>query len=190
MSCIVEGCENNKIVAKSMCSKHYNRQHRYGNTSFVKQNKTPPETCVCEGCDRKPKAKSLCEAHYARFTRDGETFNRGPVRQVRTYLDNDICIMPRCNEKPFGIGMCRKHYQQQHKHKLDFSKILHLFEVGCKTCGSLKNLSIDHDYSICKDSFACDVCFRGILCGPCKRALGIVKDSTDILKNMILYIQK
>jgi hypothetical protein len=189
MPCIVEGCENTKTIAKSLCSKHYHRQHRYGNTSFSKQNKQPPKQCIAIGCDRKPKAKSLCEAHYARLKRKSPSFNQGQIRSNKRYSPDDICFIPRCNYAPHSLGMCKRHYGQQHKHKLDFGKIAPLFEAGCQTCGSLYNLSIDHDHSICKEPFACEKCFRGILCGPCNRALGIVQDNPNILKNMINYVQ-
>lgn len=190
MSCVVEGCKNTKTVAKSLCSKHYHRQHRYGNVSFVKQNKTPPKSCVVEECSRKPKAKSLCEAHYARFKRQGSNFDKSIIRENKYYSPGDICIIPRCFKKPHSLGMCKSHYSQQNKHQIKFESILHLFEAGCATCGGHKYLSIDHDHAICNDNFACDKCFRGILCGPCNRALGIVNDNSIILKNMITYIQK
>lgn len=190
MSCIVEGCENSKTIAKSLCSKHYHRQHRYGNTSFAKQNKTPPSTCIADGCNRKPKAKSLCEAHYARLKRTGDYLSQKEVRKNNYYKPGDSCLMPRCEKFPHSKGFCKKHYQQQHKHKLDFLKILHLFEAGCETCGSFLDLSVDHDHNVCKDNYACSKCFRGILCGPCNRAIGILRDDPEILKKMINYIEK
>lgn len=190
MSCIVDGCKNIKVVAKSLCSKHYHRQHRYGSTSFVKQDKSPPAFCIAQDCKRKPKAKSLCEAHYARFKRDGKAFSTLEIRKNTFYSSDDVCIIPRCKKSPFAKLMCRQHYQQQNKHQIDFSKILYLFEDGCGTCGTHDSLSIDHDHNICAESFACSKCFRGILCGPCNRALGMVKDSPKILKRMIEYIEK
>jgi hypothetical protein len=190
MSCIVESCENTKTIAKSLCSKHYHRQHRYGNTSFVKQNKQPPELCIVDSCNRKTKAKSLCEAHYARFKRDGSSFSHSTIRSVHNYSVSDTCIIPRCNKKPHARQMCRPHYSQWHKHDIDFLNILDMFEAGCQTCGSTDALSIDHDHNICSDNFACEKCFRGILCGPCNRALGIVKDDKSILNNMIKYLKR
>jgi hypothetical protein len=169
---------------------HYHRQHRYGNVSFVKQNKTAPKYCIVEQCGRRPKAKSLCEAHYARFKRQGQDFDKNIIRRNKYYSPGDLCIIPKCAKKPHALGMCKSHYSQQKKHQVKFEDILHLFEAGCETCGSTDALSIDHDHDICPESFACEKCFRGILCGPCNRALGIVKEDEAILKNMIKYLQK
>jgi len=99
-------------------------------------------------------------------------------------------MIPRCQEQPHSKKMCRSHYAQQNKHKINFEDILDLFSEGCQTCGSFDALTIDHDYKVCSESFACEKCFRGVICGPCNRVLGLVKDNSTILKNMINYIQK
>ena len=54
----------------------------------------------------------------------------------------------------------------------------------CEVCKSRssKSLHLDHDHSTMK--------FRGWLCQPCNHALGNAKDSPEILKALILYLEK
>jgi len=189
MECIVNDCKN-IVVAKSLCSKHYSRSYRYGSVDFVKQNKTGPKECYAIDCHRIAKAKGLCDAHYARFKRNGESFSNSSIRKIKYYTDSDVCIIPKCIQKPHALDLCRTHYSQQKAHKIDFSTILDLFDNGCMVCEKREDLQIDHDHKICNDKFACEKCFRGILCGACNRALGIMTDDVSKLKKMIQYIQK
>ena len=59
---------------------------------------------------------------------------------------------------------------------------------SCKICGihesseKHKRLHVDHNHSTGK--------YRGLLCGPCNRALGLLKDKTESLKNAIEYLNE
>ncbi len=59
---------------------------------------------------------------------------------------------------------------------------------GCAICGETtmpsgkKNLTVDHCHQTSK--------VRGLLCHNCNLGLGHFKDSTDIIKSAILYLQK
>jgi hypothetical protein len=50
----------------------------------------------------------------------------------------------------------------------------------CKICNKRKPLVIDHDHKTNK--------LRNLLCSKCNLALGLVKESTLVLKRMIKYI--
>lgn len=189
MECIVKDCKNTNIVAKSLCSKHYHRQHRYNNVYFVKQNKDQQHICILDNCNNKSLAKNLCQGHYARWKRDKENFDKSPLRKNTYYSNNDICIIPHCINKPHAKKMCKGHYSQQSKHDIDFSKIISYFENGCQICGATKNLCIDHDHAICSGKRVCEKCFRGVLCSSCNSALGLLKENKNTLENMIEYLE-
>jgi hypothetical protein len=50
-------------------------------------------------------------------------------------------------------------------------------------------LSVDHDHKCCPDRTSCGECVRGLLCNRCNRALGLLGDSIEVLKEMIAYLQ-
>jgi hypothetical protein len=190
MKCVVKDCKNTNIVAKSLCSKHYHRQHRYNDVNFVKQNKDQFEICQIDKCKNKTVSRNLCSGHYARWKKNKENFDKSPLRKVLQYSEEDVCVIPRCQGKPHAKNMCKQHYSHQNKHDINFFSILDMFEKGCETCGSFDNLSVDHDHSICSGKRVCEKCFRGILCMKCNVALGSVKDNKKTLKKMIQYLEK
>lgn len=191
MECIVQGCKINKIVAKSMCSKHYNRNLRYGDVNFVKQNKNQLPICEINNCNYKTVARNLCHGHYARWKKNKSyDFSKSLLREVIKYSDGDICIVSHCNNPAKTRRLCINHYRQLIKHDMDFNVIIPLLDKGCQVCGGIKQLSLDHNHDICSSKKVCEKCFRGILCMPCNTALGSLKDDRERLKNMIKYIDE
>jgi len=189
MDCIVEDCKN-KVFSKSMCQKHYTRSYRYGDAKFFKQNKNQQNVCKVSNCNIKPISKNLCSSHYARWKRQGNDFNQeAPIRKTIRYRKNQICKMPNCENKAKIKEFCKKHYQHQSKHKIDFFSIFDDFAAGCAACGSLKNLCLDHDHSICSEKSVCEKCYRGVLCRDCNFALGQIEESSDRLVRLAKYIE-
>ncbi len=61
---------------------------------------------------------------------------------------------------------------------------------GCAVCGIVETMHVDHDHACCdKKNAACGQCVRGLLCGPCNRALGIMGDSPARLRAAADYIE-
>ena len=64
---------------------------------------------------------------------------------------------------------------------------------GCDICHEIKpQLHVDHDHSCCPNrgggSRTCGKCVRGFLCGPCNRALGMMRDDPQRLTRAIDYL--
>ena len=62
----------------------------------------------------------------------------------------------------------------------------------CAACGlppTDKGLCVDHDHDCCPKGRSCGKCVRGLLCDPCNKALGNVKDSEDTLLGLIEYLK-
>lgn len=51
-------------------------------------------------------------------------------------------------------------------------------------------LYIDHDHACCPGSYSCGKCIRGLICTRCNVALGMVKDSIEILRSLITYLDQ
>jgi len=69
----------------------------------------------------------------------------------------------------------------------DYEKMLEKQNFCCAGCGTHQNeltnkLNVDHDH---KTGLV-----RGLLCGNCNRALGLVKDSLEILTKLHKYLEK
>jgi hypothetical protein len=73
--------------------------------------------------------------------------------------------------------------------ELDFETKLKSQNYVCAICGSSKtgakhkkNLSIDHSHKSGK--------IRGLLCDPCNRGLGLLKEDKNLLKKAIGYLEE
>jgi hypothetical protein len=69
-----------------------------------------------------------------------------------------------------------------------FEEMVAKFDGKCYTCNINKATNIDHDHSCCSGQRSCGKCIRGILCSQCNTALGLVKDSKEVLQNLIQYL--
>jgi hypothetical protein len=58
----------------------------------------------------------------------------------------------------------------------------------CRRPGKTKQLAIDHDHRCCNRAGSCGKCVRGLLCGPCNRFLGHLKDDPEAARRMWVYL--
>ena len=61
---------------------------------------------------------------------------------------------------------------------------------GCHICGATdRRYHIDHDHACCPgNKRSCGRCVRGVLCGQCNQALGMMRDRIDLLEKAIEYL--
>ena len=64
----------------------------------------------------------------------------------------------------------------------DYLEMLRGQNGACAVCGGGGKLHVDHCHETGR--------VRGLLCGSCNRALGLLKDDIDSLKKAIDYLQK
>lgn len=69
----------------------------------------------------------------------------------------------------------------------DYERMLEEQKHCCAGCGTHQlelntKLNVDHNHDTGE--------IRGLLCGNCNRALGLVKDNTNTLKSLINYLEK
>lgn len=61
---------------------------------------------------------------------------------------------------------------------------------GCAVCGGLnrgRHLEVDH--GCCVGDTSCGSCVRGLLCGPCNKAIGQLRDDPVVLRKAAEYLE-
>lgn len=92
------------------------------------------------------------------------------------------------NRKRTQLDHRRNNLKKHHGLSLEeWERIFELQSRGCAACESKvprskKGWATDHDHRTGQ--------VRGILCQPCNMALGLVKESIDILRGLIAYLNK
>jgi len=69
----------------------------------------------------------------------------------------------------------------------DYAEMLEAQEHGCAICGKTKaeegmRLSVDHDHDTGK--------VRGLLCGSCNRAIGLLRHDPELLRSATVYLDQ
>lgn len=156
--------------------------------------------CTVEDCNRKHRAKGLCAKHYNNSK--GYSRNRGPGR-----TDYGVCVVKDCEIKAGPTRACRKHWhtvnrplRNRTKKLAKYGLTIESFEIllasqgyACKICkstipGGQGNFHIDHNHKCCPGQYGCPRCIRGLLCARCNVALGMARDSIEVLQAMIEYL--
>ena len=60
----------------------------------------------------------------------------------------------------------------------------------CSICMKRAWTDIDHDHKCCESTYSCGKCVRGLLCGRCNRAAGLLDDDTSVVSRMLQYLTK
>lgn len=92
--CAVEGCENVKIVARNLCSKHYTRLRRA-------EGLVEGRVCSEPDCGRPEETSGLCTNHYA------------SLRNHEGVPGQKDCDFEDCPRKAVSFGKCYRHYIQE-----------------------------------------------------------------------------
>lgn len=194
--CSVEACPRG-VHAKGLCVSHY-----YAERQAIKPK------CSRASCERVEYCRGLCSLHYNR-QRGGQDMDRPPQRQKSVqskyredgarfcsgcdrYLDtarfstqsassdglNAWCT--KCNTLTrFGINA--KDYEEMSASQAG----------ACAICGrSDIVLAVDHDHACCAGRKSCGNCIRGLLCGNCNRALGLLREDPSLFMSAVLYLKK
>jgi hypothetical protein len=214
MKCSVTGCDR-PIKARGFCSGHYQRWQAGGDLIAPLRSRTNRgDPCKREGCKRSALKMGLCEYHYDEVenSRNPCMQDGCDEPQVRRYrcefhyhvwylsygksiLDNK-CRRHDC-QRPAGqrTELCRVHYKQAWLYGLSTNEYLRLWsdpQCSNPACGERNGLHIDHDHSCCPNILdrnkGCGDCVRGLLCGGCNKALGLLGDDPAKLLGLADYL--
>lgn len=141
------------------------------------------EKCLEEGCDRDPIARDLCGMHYQRRKYSGQELPpKKRMAGVRHDLGEFQCSVPGCVGLAVAHGLCRSHYGRSRRYGLGFEELAAMDAGKCESCDSVDDLHVDH----CHDTYQ----VRGLLCGNCNKALGLLKDDPRILVRLAAYLER
>ena len=106
--CSVEDCSN-KVRARGLCGKHYERWRNHGDV-HKRFGRIEGAPCAVEGCQRKVKSRGYCGMHYTRIMETGEP---GEVESRRGGRE---CVVPGCDKPYLASGYCSMHYWRWKKY--------------------------------------------------------------------------
>jgi Recombination endonuclease VII len=178
--CIIEGCNRDAPAGKrGWCVLHYTRWIKHGDVGsaeprFFQPPREPVDghqwcmTCRTELPLKDFNRDKMTASGYARSCRDC-------CRDVRTahfYGISAAMYWSLLDEQGGACRICRKP------------------ETGRHQSGTLRRLAVDHDHKCCPGKKSCGKCVRGLLCGRCNSAIGLVYEDLAVIESMAAYLKR
>lgn len=210
--CSFPAC-NRPIRSKGLCNTHYHQQRRSGEMwpidSPRSQGRRAPRPCAHEGCERPSRSHGYCNTHRGQFRKYGETWDAGTNAGKRghfcrepgcsartTYVFCEVhrplrvptCEAAGCDELRRGASIfCDRHARKDrwYRHKYGVSQrqvdeMTARQNGRCGICRETLALHVDHDHET--------GVVRGLLCGNCNRAIGLLAHDPSRMRAAIAYL--
>lgn len=192
-----------------LCPPHYYQMRKYGRLKPIRV----PATATCSGpaCVRPVRAQGFCKTHCDQFRQHGETWPIGTRSGKQTHRcrrlgcdertasnycethrgDGGVCAALDCDLPRRGLVQpyCDKHAREdrrlRHFYGIDWAMLEAMKEEqggACAVCEKMVLLHLDHDHN--------DGRARGLLCGNCNRALGLLGDDPVVLDRAAEYLRR
>lgn len=152
-----------------------------GNKRNVRTSKLLNGEHVSCGCLRSEKMKewnASCRVHVVDgkklCTRCGVTF---PVKEFAASKKSLNGLSSHCRR-------CRNDYRLKQLYGIsadEHAALLNRYENSCGACYSKKDPNVDHDHTT--------GVVRGVLCGDCNRALGLLRDDESVIAGLLAYLK-
>lgn len=136
----------------------------------------------CKLCDRKRKVESEAKVKAA----DPEAYlqrRRGYVKAYRVNHPDRVAAYDHRTNLRRKFGITPERYIEMGEAQ----------DWKCRGCGSEptnKRFAVDHDHNCCPGQKSCGKCLRGLLCGNCNTALGLLKEKIQTMLNLIKYVEE
>ena len=123
-------------------------------------------------------SKNFKEFYAAPTNKDGRD---GKCKACRAVAD-----AKRRETRAYKEQMRRKHYRKKYGIAIeDYDRLFELQDGKCAICGDsdtgkFNHLCVDHDHKTGE--------VRGLLCNPCNKGIGCLRDDKEILKSAIGYL--
>ena len=87
-----------------------------------------------------------------------------------------------------NLGYDPRRFKRHNITKEIYENLLNQHSGKCWICKTSDATHIDHDHSCCSGGWSCGKCIRGVLCSNCNTAIGLLKDSQDLLEEAKRYL--
>ena len=176
--CAGPECYDTKIHGRGYCAAHYRQKFVLGGELRPKKKIQRNLICSLDFCDKKAIAKGFCSSHWAQVKR--YKIEPRPINE----FTNKVCAYRYCG-KSFGTRMEASALCKQCRSRCRMYGITEIqylsMPIYCEACGSDKRISVDHNHETGE--------YRGVLCGTCNTALGMVHENVEKLEGIINYIK-
>ena len=166
--CLYENCTN-LVISKNLCGKHYQRQ-RYNTSSMMDDLFKLKTDLINIG-------KYICSQ-----CKDIKIINEFGKDKKNRWGINGICKLCLKNKKEENGAHLKRNYNLTPE---EYNKKLETQNQVCAVCKKLNNpiwrkLSVDHNHETKQ--------IRGLLCNSCNFIIGLAKEDTIILSELIKYL--
>lgn len=112
--CSIDGCDK-PLLAMSLCSTHYGRKRRTGDTGPAEplRHKNAGKPCSVDGCSRDAKTMGYCRMHYERVLTHGDP---GGWELLAMPPGSRTCSIDGCDRHTDSLGLCGMHWQRLNSH--------------------------------------------------------------------------
>ena len=86
------------------------------------------------------------------------------------------------------LGYDPRRFKRHNITKEIYDNLLNKHDGKCWICKEVSASVIDHDHSCCPGGWSCGKCVRGVLCSNCNTAIGLLKDSKELLDKAKKYL--
>ncbi len=181
-TCSIDGCERNH-KAHGLCGTHlYRRDKGLPMDGPVRQYEHE-RICKIDGCEKSRVDGGdgqHCQMHRRRVIRRGDPGSAERQRAPFGEADWDKPNVRRRKKLLDGYGLTADEY----------NRLLAKQKGRCAVCGGSSNSSrASSDLSFCVDHDHITGQVRGLLCGSCNRAIGMLKDDPAIIEAAAQYVR-
>ena len=149
------------------CSRECRELWHYGRVKYAGGRSTPKGPCSYCSADRLgTNTWDLCGECYERVQPVAAQLrmHHVPLTMVHRLLEDETCFNPQCDRNI-------------------------LERIRSPRSGQYRlSIAVDHDHSHCPGAASCGICVRGLLCGKCNTAAGMLDDDAKRASGLAEYL--